>query len=199
VSIFVNPTQFDRPEDLAKYPKTLEADRHVLEEAGADYLIYPQYEELYRDDYRYKVSESRESRILCGAHRPGHFDGVLTVVMKLLNLARADRAYFGEKDFQQLELVRGMVEAFFVPTAIVPCALVREADGLAMSSRNTRLSPEERERAPLFARILREERDTEEARRKLEAAGFQVDYVEEWKGRRLGAVHLGSVRLIDNV
>jgi len=134
-----------------------------------------------------------------GAARPGHFDGVVTVVAKLFAMAGRCRAYFGEKDFQQLELIRGMVDAFFLDLEIVPVPTVRERDGLAMSSRNVRLSPEERERAPAFARILRASRDAAEARRALEAAGFGVDYVEDRGGRRFGAVKLGEVRLIDNM
>jgi pantoate--beta-alanine ligase len=134
-----------------------------------------------------------------GAHRPGHFTGVLTVVLKLLNIAGADRAYFGEKDYQQLMLVRGMVQAFFLETEIVPCPTVREADGLAMSSRNRRLGPGERERAPRFHAALAEAKTAPEARARLERDGFAVDYVEDRGGRRLGAVRLGGVRLIDNV
>jgi pantoate--beta-alanine ligase len=134
-----------------------------------------------------------------GAHRPGHFDGVLTVVMKLLLLVRADRAYFGEKDRQQLLLVRDMAAAFFLPTEIVPCPTVRAEDGLALSSRNARLSPAARAKAPEFARILREERDPAAARARLERAGFEVDYVEQHDAWRFGAVRLENVRLIDNV
>jgi pantoate--beta-alanine ligase len=204
VSIFVNPTQFNDPKDLEKYPRTFEADRAQLEKVGADAILCPRYEELYADQYRYRVSESELSGALCGAHRPGHFDGVLSVVLKLLNIAQAERAYFGEKDFQQLSLIRGMVEAFFVPTEIVACPTVREADGLAMSSRNTRLSAAERERAALFPRILKQERSTEQARVALERAGFEVDYVEDRalegaNKRRFGAVRIGEVRLIDNL
>ena len=199
VSIFVNPTQFDDPKDLEKYPRTLEADLAILEAAGATYVLLPQAAELYADDYRYKVSESELSRVLCGAHRAGHFDGVLTVVLKLLNLANAGRAYFGQKDLQQLMLIDGMARAFFLPTEIVPCEILREPDGLAMSSRNTRLSASERARAPQFARILREAPSAEDARARLEDAGYRVDYVEDRFGRRLGAIHAGDVRLIDNV
>jgi pantoate--beta-alanine ligase len=119
--------------------------------------------------------------------------------MKLLQIAEAERAYFGEKDFQQLELIRGMCEAFFIPTVIVPCPTVREPDGLAMSSRNMRLSVKERAKAPLLHQVLVQSPTTEEARHALEAAGFRVDYVEDRLGRRLGAARLGATRLIDNV
>lgn len=137
--------------------------------------------------------------MLEGEWRAGHFDGVLTVVLKLLQIASADRGYFGEKDWQQLCLVRGMADAFFLQTAIVGCPTVREADGLALSSRNRRLAPADRERAPRFHGALASARTAAEAARMLEADGFGVDYVEDVDGRRLGAVRLGQVRLIDNV
>ncbi len=134
-----------------------------------------------------------------GAKRPGHFDGVLTVVLKLLNLVRPHRAYFGEKDWQQLQLVQGKARALFLPVEIVACPTVREADGLALSSRNRRLSPRSRALAPQFSRILRDSPDAEGAARALSAAGFGVDYVEDREGLRLGAVRLDETRLIDNV
>ena len=198
-SIFVNPTQFNDPKDFEKYPKTWESDVAQLQAAGCDYLLAPLFTELYPDGYRYLVDEKEFSRLLCGAHRPGHFQGVLSVVMKLLNLVRPTCAYFGEKDYQQLKLIEGMVDAFFMPTRIVPCPTIREADGLAMSSRNTRLSPEHREKAPLFHRVLRSGKSVAEMRAELENAGFEIDYIEEIHGRRFGAVKLGEVRLIDNV
>lgn len=198
-SIFVNPTQFNDPRDLEKYPRTFETDLAMLERSRADFLLYPEYQELYPDGYRYKLSENQLSRELCGAHRPGHFDGVLTVVMKLLQIAGATKAYFGEKDFQQYLLIRGMAEAFFLETKIVPCPIIRETDGLAMSSRNMRLNAAERAKAAEFARLLGTSRDAETTRASLTAAGFEVDYVEERFGRRFGAVRIGEVRLIDNV
>ena len=197
VSIFVNPTQFNDPKDLEKYPRTLEADVELLNRVGADYLLLPKAESIYTDGYRYR--EGEQSRLLCGAHRPGHFDGVLSVVLKLLNLAQADRAYFGEKDFQQYLLVKGMAEAFFLKTEIVSCETVRERDGLAMSSRNSRLQPEERRKSSAFPALLRSAKSAEDASRALQNQGFKVDYVEDHFGRRLGAVHIGAVRLIDNV
>lgn len=195
VSIFVNPTQFNDPKDLEKYPRTFEQDLKLLEAAQADFLLYPQTQELYPDDYRYRIQENQLSQILCGAHRPGHFDGVLSIVMKLLNIAQADHAYFGEKDYQQYLLIQGMAKAFFLRTNIVGCPTVREVDGLAMSSRNTLLTPDERKRAARFPEILQSGNFPE----KLVEAGFTVDYLEEHFGRRFGAVRLGSVRLIDNV
>jgi pantoate--beta-alanine ligase len=199
VSIFVNPTQFDDPADLARYPRPLETDLELLRAEAVDFVLLPRADQLYPDGYRYQVTERDFSTLLEGAHRPGHFDGVLTVVLKLLLIAGADRAYFGEKDWQQLRLVRGLREAFFVPTEIVACATVREADGLGLSSRNRLLAPEARRKAPLLYRTLLAAPSAKAARRELQAAGFTVDYVEECDGRRLGAVRLGQVRLIDNV
>ncbi len=199
VSIFVNPTQFDDPRDLARYPRTLDADLALLEEEKVDFLFLPAAGALYPDGYRYRVSEVEQSRVLEGAHRPGHFDGVLTVVLKLLQIASAERAYFGEKDWQQLQLVQGLVEAFFLPTVIVACPTVREPDGLAVSSRNRRLSADDRARAPLLHRTLSSAPSAGAAAGSLGDAGFAVDYVEDRDGRRLAAVRLGAVRLIDNV
>lgn len=199
VSVFLNPTQFDEPSDLAAYPADLESDRVLAETMGADYLLCPGREEMYKDGYRYRVVESELSRTLCGAQRPGHFDAVLTIVLKLFQIVRPDRAYFGEKDFQQLELVRGMVRAFFLPVEIVACPTVREADGLAISSRNRNLADEQRRLAPAFPSLLGARADPREVRRRLREAGFAVDYVEDVAGRRHGAVRLGDVRLIDNL
>lgn len=199
LSIFVNPTQFNDPRDLDKYPRTWDADLAHARRAGVDAIFAPRRDDIYPDGYRYKVAEGELSRLMEGTHRPGHFDGVLTVVLKLLLLVDADRAYFGEKDMQQLLLVRGMAEAFFLRTEIVPCETVRADDGLALSSRNALLTPAGRARAPEFARILREESEPQKARSRLEAAGFAVDYVEEHQGRRLGAVRIDGIRLIDNV
>lgn len=198
LSIFVNPTQFDDPADLEKYPRTLESDL-AMARGLADHVLVPPAAQLYPDGYRTRVTETTLSRELEGAHRPGHFDGVLTVVLKLLNLVRPTRAYFGEKDWQQLRLVENMVRALFVPVEIVPCATVREADGLALSSRNRRLSPAARSRAAVFPRVLREAPDAATAVEELNAAGLAVDYVVDRDGVRLGAVRLEDVRLIDNV
>ena len=199
VTIFVNPTQFDDPDDLARYPRPLDRDLATLDAEGVAFVLLPAETELYPDGYRYRVVETGVSGVLEGAHRPGHFDGVLTVVLKLLQLAGADRAYFGEKDWQQLGLIRGMAEAFFLPTAIVACPTIREADGLAVSSRNQRLDPDARARAGELYRTLVEAPNPAAALTTLRARGFGVDYIEERDGRRLAAVRLGDVRLIDNV
>ena len=199
VSIFVNPTQYDDPSDLANYPRQLEQDLENAEAAGAHFAFVPDYDDIYSDDYRFRLSEQSFSRELEGAQREGPFDGVLTVVMKLFHIVRPDRAYFGEKDWQQLQLVRDMARAFFLDLEIVPCPIVREADGLAMSSRNVRLTPQERAQASEFHRILSSGMAVGDMPAALEAAGFEVDYVERRGDRILGAVRLGEVRLIDNV
>ena len=199
LSIYVNPSQFDDPADLQHYPRTLEQDLVMAENAGVDFVILPEYAQIYPDNYRYKVSETDFSQLLCGKSRAGHFDGVLTIVLKLLLLVKAQKAYFGEKDYQQLQLVRDMCQAFFIDTTIVPCFTVREATGLALSSRNNRLTPVERSVAPEFYRLLSSDLSLPDIRQRLAAKGFEIDYIEEYDGRRFGAVITGSVRLIDNV
>lgn len=198
MSIFVNPTQFDDPSDLTKYPRTLEADVRLAGDR-VDAVLAPAADEMYPDHYHYRVTEYAFSTRAEGAHRPGHFEGVLTVVLKLFNLVRPQRAYFGEKDWQQLQLVRGMARALFLPIEIVSCPTVRDASGLALSSRNRRLSPEGLARAAVFPRILREAPSARSAVERLKSEGLGVDYVEDHEGVRLGAVRLEGVRLIDNV
>lgn len=198
LTIFVNPTQFDDPNDLAKYPRTLEADI-ALAAPHTDAVLVPTAAELYPDGYRYRVTETELSRRREGAHRPGHFDGVLTVVLKLFNVVQPTRAYFGEKDWQQLQLVRGMAAALLLPVEIVACPTVRDADGLALSSRNRRLSPQGRVQAAGFPRALRTAGDATTVAEKLKTHGFEVDYVEDHDDVRLGAVRIDGVRLIDNV
>lgn len=147
VSIFVNPTQFLEGEDLEKYPRREEADRKVCELSGVDYLFYPDATDIYGDDEVSVKAPNVRGYILEGTSRPGHFDGVLTVVMKLLNIVRPTRAYFGKKDAQQLMLITEMVKNFFMDVEVVPVATVREEDGLALSSRNSYLSARERREA----------------------------------------------------
>ncbi len=199
VSIYVNETQFNVPRDLKSYPISIEDDLKLLEGLGVDGVFLPKYADMYSDEYRYKVSENTESLDRCGKDRPGHFDGVLTVVMKLLNIVSPTRAYFGEKDFQQLSLVKGMVEAFFMDTEIVSCPTARDEMGLALSSRNRKLDNEGLEKARLFASKLKNEKDLNELENQLGSLGIDVDYLVEKSGRRFGAVKINDVRLIDNV
>jgi pantoate--beta-alanine ligase len=199
VSIFVNPSQFNSAADLERYPRTLDRDLAFLEILGADEVIVPSVPELYPNGYRLRMEPHSSDLVLEGAYRPGFLQGVMTVVMKLLNLVRADRAYFGEKDYQQLMVVTEMAQEFFLRTQIIGCATVREESGLAMSSRNTLLSPEARDRAAYLFRVLTTASTCAEARVALKARGFTVEYVEERWARRLAAVNLEGVRLIDNV
>jgi pantoate--beta-alanine ligase len=203
-TIFVNPTQFNQSSDFEKYPKTWEADLAMCEKYGADVIFAPKNaDELYPDHFHYRVSEHQFSNELCGEFRPGHFEGVLTVVMKLLQLARADHAYFGEKDHQQLTLISGMARAFFLETKIIPCPTVRESSGLAMSSRNLRLSAAEKEIAPGLFRVISTFPDATQAKEELTRLGFRVEYLvdktDQSMRRRYVAAWLGEVRLIDNV
>lgn len=197
LSIFVNPTQFNDADDLAKYPRTLKHDLTKCE--GIDVVYLPSIEDIYPHGYLFAIHENKYSKVLEGEQRPGHFQGMMTIVLKLLQITRPTRAYFGEKDFQQLLLVEKMCQDFFVDTQIIPCPTVREADGLAISSRNSRLQPEERTTAAKLYDILKSDLSCKESQQALISEGFEVEYVEDWQGRRLAAAYLGSVRLIDNV
>lgn len=203
LSIYVNATQFNDPNDLAKYPGTLEADLAAAQDAGVDVVLLPDYRQMYPDNFRFQLCEHELSNELCGTDRPGHFAGVLTIVMKLLNMVRPDRAYFGLKDFQQYTLIKDMCATFFIPTEIVGCDIVRESDGLAMSSRNLLLSPAARRLAGRFNRILGQAQTDAEAEAELKLVGFDVAYVKTTRGRRCAAVVVGeddqAVRLIDNM
>ena len=199
LSIFVNPTQFNDAKDLQAYPRTWEEDLKIATECGVDVVFAPEFADMYPDQYLYSVSENQKSLILCGASRPGHFNGVLTVVMKLFQVVRPHRAFFGEKDFQQLQLIRDMAQAFFLPLTIQGVPTVREDSGLALSSRNVRLSEDGRRKASLIFKTLTQSQNVNDARKTLEKHGFQIDYVEEHWGRRFAAVFLEGVRLIDNV
>lgn len=209
MSIFVNPAQFNQQEDLESYPRTVESDLKLAEELGVDAVFLPDASAMYPDAYTYSLEEKTVSRIMEGEFRPGHFNGVLTVVMKLLLLTGADRAYFGEKDYQQYVLIRKMAEAFFlkssIGTEILVCPVVREPDGLAMSSRNTRLTADGRELAGRFAQIFRTAATAEEAERRLKAIGIEVEYIRDsselsaGERRRFAAVSIDGVRLIDTM
>lgn len=224
VTLFVNPRQFNNPADLAAYPRTEDSDAAKLADAGAHLLYAPNAEEMYPEGFSTAVSVSGASEGMEGHFRPGHFEGVATVVAKLFLQSGADRAFFGEKDFQQLQVVRRMAGDLDIPIEVVGCPTVREADGLAMSSRNVRLSPAERGLAPRLATVLVEaagklsagalaEALIAEAGTALDEAGFgDVEYIElrsaatlaplaraSEPARLLAAVWLGQVRLIDNV
>lgn len=204
LSIYVNQTQFNNPDDFKHYPQTWESDLEIAKKNQVDVLFRPSYTEMYPDQYTYKLSEQILSQDLCGADRPGHFDGVLTVVLKLFNLIQAERAYFGEKDFQQLSLIKGMAKAFFIQTEVIAVPTVREENGLAMSSRNLRLSREEREKASEIYKTITSVASLEKAKEILIQKGFQLDYLKDLElngneKRRFVAAKIGAVRLIDNV
>lgn len=224
VSIFVNPTQFGPNEDYSRYPRALTADRELCAAHGADLLFLPSADEMYGPDFSTWVTEEKMSASLCGASRPGHFRGVCTVVLKLLQITNPDAAVFGLKDFQQWVIVDRMARDLNLPVRIVPAQTVREPDGLALSSRNRYLSATERAQAPILFQALREareafragERSAARLRRKMietiaTAPAARVDYVEIAHARTLQrvetverncvialAVFFGTTRLIDN-
>jgi pantoate--beta-alanine ligase len=194
-SLFVNPAQFGRGEDLARYPRDEERDAALAEEAAVDVLYVPAAKEIYPPGFETWVEVERLGSILEGEHRPGHFRGVATVCLKLFNLVRPRRAYFGQKDAQQVAVVRRMVRDLAVPVELRVVPTVRDADGLALSSRNAYLSPEQRDRARALPRAL-------QARDRSLLDGLEVDYFEEadFEPRVLAAaVRVGDTRLIDNV
>jgi pantoate--beta-alanine ligase len=198
VSIFINPTQFNQTTDFDLYPRTLEHDKSLLAAAHIDYLLLPTASALYLDDYQIQILETALSAELEGQFRPGHFTGMLTIVLKLLNLLQATQAYFGEKDFQQYLLIKKMATALFISTNIMGCPTVRSQDGLALSSRNSRLTAAQRETALHFPRLLGSNLSIEEITTELQKLNFKVDYIAEKWQRRLGAVWLDDIRLIDN-
>lgn len=198
-SIFINPTQFNDTSDLNNYPTTLESDCKLLDKEGCNYIFLPNKKMIYPDNYNYILSEKFYSKKYCGAHREGHFNGVLTVVLKLINITSCNNAYFGEKDWQQYLLIKGMAEALFLTCNIIPCELIREKDGLAFSSRNKNLSVKQREIAPNLHRIISGDNTTDKMKVELKSLGFKVDYIEIEDERILAAASLGEVRLIDNV
>mgnify|MGYP000560227464 FL=1 len=224
VTIFVNPRQFNSAEDLANYPRTEEEDARKLSPFGVDVVYAPTPDQVYPDGFATTVSVSGVSEGLCGAHRPGHFDGVATVVTKLFLQTGADRAFFGEKDFQQLQVVKRLARDLDIPVEVVGCPTVREADGLALSSRNIRLSPGARAKAPaLYAVMTRAvarigagadpETALAEARAAILDGGYaEVEYLElraedglaplaapDRPARLLAAAWLDGIRLIDNI
>ena len=224
VSIFVNPTQFGPNEDFARYPRDLDADAKLLDGVGVDLLFAPPRDAMYPVGDETRVAVPRLAAGLCGPFRPGHFEGVATVVAKLLSLVGAADAIFGRKDYQQLAVIRRLVVDLYLPTTVVGAAIVREADGVAMSSRNAYLTPPERERARALSRGLAaaaelfaaDERSigalVARVRREVEPAADRIDYVDLTDADSLAplsgtvperallaiACHIGKTRLIDN-
>lgn len=163
VSIFVNPLQFGPNEDFDSYPRDFERDRRICIEEGVDYIFYPSVEEMYPSPLSVKVLVQERTNVLCGESRPGHFDGVATVLTKLFHIIAPERVYMGMKDAQQVAVVSGLISDFHFPIELIPVATVREEDGLAKSSRNVHLSPEEREQAPILYQSLLQAKELTEA------------------------------------
>ena len=225
VSDFVNPTQFNDLNDLKKYPRTLDADCQLLDACGASFVFAPSVEEIYPEPDTRHFSYAPLDTVMEGAFRPGHFNGVCQIVSKLFDIVKPDRAYFGEKDFQQLAIIREMVNQMKFPLEIVVCPIVREADGLALSSRNSRLNEEERKNALNISKTLFESRNfaashsVAETKQFVEEAinqapGLRLEYFELVDGRTLQSIQnwddtdyavgcitvfCGEVRLIDNI
>ena len=225
VSVFVNPTQFNDKHDLETYPRTLEADCALLESAGCDFVFAPSVEEMYPEPDTRTFDFGTVMQVMEGAKRPGHFNGVAQVVSKLFYIVEPDNAYFGEKDFQQIAVIRAMVKQLQIPVQINACPIVREADGLALSSRNTRLTPALRQKAPLIARTLQESKALAATKTVQEVIDYvvhtlnadpdlEVEYYEivdgdslvsirDWKDTTYAVgcvtVYCGEVRLIDNI
>ena len=202
MTLFVNPAQFSETSDLQRYPHDEERDLELAREAGVDVVFAPMADEMYPDGFQTWVDVTDLGEILEGAHRPGHFRGVATVVLKLFTIVRPTHAYFGQKDAQQVEVVRRLIRDLALEIELRVLPTVRDADGLALSSRNRRLTPAERERALAFSRALAT-RDADAARALLAASnGLEIDYIEraDFDPPVLaGAVRIGSTRLIDNV
>lgn len=225
VSVFVNPTQFNNKEDLRTYPRTEEADKALLAEAGCDIVFMPTVEEVYPEPDTRVFNLGPVAEVMEGAMRPGHFNGVAQIVSKLFMMVKPDRAYFGEKDFQQIAVIRQMVKSEGFKLQIVPCPIVREADGLAKSSRNVRLSPEARQTAPNIYRTLRESIDYAKSHTVAETQKFVTDTINSYPDMEVEyyqivdgitlmpvnnwnetnyivgcvTVYCGGVRLIDNI
>ncbi len=224
-SIFVNPIQFNNSKDLEKYPRTLNTDLEKLKSEGCDLVFIPSVKEMYPDEPQDDYDFGRLEQVLEGKFRPGHFRGVAVVVKRLFNIVRPHRAYFGEKDFQQLQVIKKLAKMESLPVTIVPCPIVREPDGLAMSSRNVRLDPRSREKAPFIFRTLNLAASKIPGYSPAEVKNFveqqfakdpdfRLDYfeivtmdnlepVEKWNDSpdiiACIAVHLGGIRLIDNM
>ncbi len=225
VSIFVNPTQFNDKNDLATYPRTLDKDSALLEPVGCDYVFAPTETEMYPEPDTRTFDFGTVSAVMEGARRPGHFNGVAQIVSKLFYAVEPDNAYFGEKDFQQIAVIRAMVKQLNIPVKINACPILREDDGLALSSRNVRLTPEQRQKAPLIARTLKESTNFAAGKSVQETIdyvvntinadsvmrveyyeivdGITMESIKDWSDTEYAVgcitVYCGEVRLIDNV
>lgn len=224
LTIFINPMQFNNNNDFDNYPKTLEDDIKLAKTLGVNYILLPKSDQMYPDNYCYQVHAQKSSdhlsaspeslegqgelgeisaqdpSIMEGDYRPGHFDGMLTIVLKVHLLVKPDRSYFGQKDYQQYILVKTMLVAFFVNTEVIMCPTLRSEQGLALSSRNNRLDAEQLNFANDFPKLLADKSLTDhQVEVKLNKLGFKVDYIQTHQQRRFGAVYLGDVRLIDNI
>ncbi len=224
VSIFVNPTQFNDPKDLERYPRTLEADLKLLEPTGCKIVFAPNAKEVYPEPDTRKFDFGQLEKVMEGKHRPGHFNGVAQVVSKLFDMVKPDKAYFGLKDFQQLAIIKNMVKQLQLPVQIVPCEIVREKSGLAMSSRNELLTSEQKENATVISKTLFKAKELTEQKSVEELTNWvtetvnknpfldveyfeivddeQLQPVKSWdeEKTKVGciAVHCGEIRLIDN-
>lgn len=225
VSVFVNPTQFNNPSDLKHYPRTMEADCALLEAVNVDVVFAPSVDEVYPEEDTRVFNFGQLEKVMEGEHRPGHFNGVAQVVSRLFDMVTPDKAYFGEKDFQQLAIIKAMVEQLDYAVKVIACPIIREADGLAMSSRNTRLTTEHRAISPLISHVLSQTRGMVKTHSVVEVKQYVIDCIndeelleleyfdivdslslqssQEWSdvGDKLGCIALfaGEIRLIDNI
>ena len=198
VSSFVNPTQFDQKEDYIHYPKTPEQDRLLCQQCAVNYLFLPSEETMYPNSYEIQVKESKDSLLMEGKFRPGHFDGVLSIVLKLLNIFSPTRAYFGEKDYQQFLLIKKMAQSFFIKTDIISCPIIRDDHGVALSSRNHRLSKHGYQQLKLFRRLFTATSDASQLTSMLKEHNIIIEYIEDVQSRRFAALRIEGIRLIDN-
>jgi len=225
VSVFVNPTQFNNKKDLETYPRTLEADCNLLEATGCKCVFSPDEQDMYPEPDTRTFNLGRIAEVMEGKFRPGHFNGVAQIVSKLFYIVEPDKAYFGEKDFQQVAVIREMLKTLNLPIEIISCPILREEDGLAMSSRNALLTPEMRQKAPIISQVLKEsttfikEKEVDEIRKIVvdkinKEEGINVEYYEIVDGETLESIEkwsdssnpvgcitvfCGNVRLIDNI
>ena|SRR3990167_2712314 len=201
LSIFINPTQFNDPADYARYPQTLDSDIDMARNLAVDYVIIPNIDSMYPDGNNiHLMTDHPFSLVMEGYYRPGHFNGVLTIVMKLLLLIRANSVYFGEKDYQQYFLIGELIKKYFIPTEIIVCPIFRESSGLPFSSRNTKLTANERQLVETFYEFfyINRPHSLDEIKKKMVELKIQYDYFETYDNRLFFALKIGSIRIIDN-